>query len=209
MSAQAGPRNYRHRAPHRLPVSQQLSPTSAGPMTGGRGQGQPRDLRLATWGRCGADRAGGPGAERRTLATSRRTSTEFAVSFRGVWSSSSDRAQSTPLTTDNSALVLIDHQVGLMTGVQDYETGELKHNVIALAKAARVLRIPTVVTTTARDSMWGPTFPERSASWWRYCPCGTFSRPRSVWLACASERTGWPTPGAGQPATTVARAAVT
>src|SRR5205809_7515009 len=66
----------------------------------------------------------------------------------------------TPLTTDNSALVLVDHQVGLMTGVRDYETGELKHNVVALAKAAKVLRIPTVVTTTARDSMWGPTFPE-------------------------------------------------
>ena len=66
----------------------------------------------------------------------------------------------TPLNTDNSALVLVDHQVGLMTGVRDYETGELKHNVVALAKAAKVLRIPTVVTTTARDSMWGPTFPE-------------------------------------------------
>src|SRR5437899_11747162 len=66
----------------------------------------------------------------------------------------------TSLTTDNSALVLVDHQVGLMTGVRDYETGELKHNVVALAKAAKVLRIPTVVTTTARDSMWGPTFPE-------------------------------------------------
>ena len=66
----------------------------------------------------------------------------------------------TPLTADNSALVLVDHQVGLMTGVRDYETGELKHNVVALAKAAKVLRIPTVVTTTARDSMWGPTFPE-------------------------------------------------
>jgi isochorismatase family protein len=64
------------------------------------------------------------------------------------------------LTTDNSALILVDHQVGLMTGVRDYETGELKHNVVALAKAAKVLRIPTVVTTTARDSMWGPTFPE-------------------------------------------------
>src|SRR2546426_8191356 len=47
-----------------------------------------------------------------------------------------------------------------MTGVRDYETGELKHNVVALAKAAKMLRIPTVVTTTARDSMWGPTFPE-------------------------------------------------
>jgi hypothetical protein len=39
-----------------------------------------------------------------------------------------------------------------MTGVRDYETGELKHNVVALARAAKVLRIPTVVTTTARES---------------------------------------------------------
>jgi nicotinamidase-related amidase len=65
-----------------------------------------------------------------------------------------------PLTADNAALVLVDHQVGLMTGVRDYSTGELKHNVVALANAARVLKVPTVVTTTARDSMWGPTFPE-------------------------------------------------
>jgi nicotinamidase-related amidase len=47
-----------------------------------------------------------------------------------------------------------------MTGVRDYSTGELKHNVVALAKAARILKLPIVVTTTARDSMWGPTFPE-------------------------------------------------
>jgi len=36
----------------------------------------------------------------------------------------------------------------------------LKHNVVALAKAATALRLPIIVTTTARDSMWGPTFPE-------------------------------------------------
>ena len=65
-----------------------------------------------------------------------------------------------PLTAENAALVLVDHQVGLMTGVRDYSTGELKHNVVALAKAAKALKLPIVVTTTARDSMWGPTFPE-------------------------------------------------
>src|SRR6202158_1354597 len=65
-----------------------------------------------------------------------------------------------PLTSENAALVLVDHQVGLMTGVRDYSTGELKHNVVALAKAAKALTLPIVVTTTARDSMWGPTFPE-------------------------------------------------
>src|SRR5437870_6042066 len=65
-----------------------------------------------------------------------------------------------PLTSENAAVVLVDHQVGLMTGVRDYSTGELKHNVVALAKAAKALKLPIIVTTTARDSMWGPTFPE-------------------------------------------------
>jgi nicotinamidase-related amidase len=64
------------------------------------------------------------------------------------------------LTSENAALILVDHQVGLMTGVRDYSTGELKHNVVALAKTAKSLKLPIVVTTTARDSMWGPTFPE-------------------------------------------------
>ena len=65
-----------------------------------------------------------------------------------------------PLTSENAALILVDHQVGLMTGVRDYSTGELKHNVVALARAARALKLPIVATTTARDSLWGPTFPE-------------------------------------------------
>src|SRR6204780_3179357 len=65
-----------------------------------------------------------------------------------------------PLTSENAALVLVDHQVGLMSGVRDISTGELKHNVIGLAKAAKLHNLPIIVTTTARDSMWGPTFPE-------------------------------------------------
>jgi nicotinamidase-related amidase len=69
-----------------------------------------------------------------------------------------------PLTSENAALILVDHQVGLMTGVRDYSTGELKHNVVALAKAAKALKLPIVVTTTARDSLWGPTFPELVAA---------------------------------------------
>jgi nicotinamidase-related amidase len=65
-----------------------------------------------------------------------------------------------PLTSESAALVLVDHQVGLMTGVRDYSTGELKHNVVGLARAAKALKLPIIVTTTARDSMWSPIFPE-------------------------------------------------
>ena len=63
-------------------------------------------------------------------------------------------------TRDNSAVCLIDHQVGLLSGVRDYTISELKHNVVGLAKAARILGIPTIASTTAKDVFWGPTFPE-------------------------------------------------
>ncbi|HZZ50608.1 MAG TPA: isochorismatase family protein [Pseudonocardia sp.] len=68
-----------------------------------------------------------------------------------------------PLTRDNTALVLVDHQVGLYSGVRDISVGDLKHNVVALAKAAQVFGLPLVVTTTAADSMWGPLIPELAA----------------------------------------------
>ena len=63
------------------------------------------------------------------------------------------------LTPDNAALVLIDHQVGLLTGVRDIPVAELKHNVVGLAKAMKVLNVPIIVTATSPD-MWGPTIPE-------------------------------------------------
>ena len=64
------------------------------------------------------------------------------------------------LTRENAAVVFVDHQVGLYSGVRDIAVAELKHNVVALAKAARVFKLPLVVTTTAARSMWGPTIPE-------------------------------------------------
>src|SRR5213083_1956733 len=63
------------------------------------------------------------------------------------------------LTSSNAALLLIDHQVGLFTGVRDIPVAELKHNVVALAKAAKVLGVPTIVTATSPE-MWGPVIPE-------------------------------------------------
>ena len=70
----------------------------------------------------------------------------------------------TRMTRDNTAVLLIDHQVGLFTGVRDMPVAELKHNVVGLAKAAQVLGLPIVAVTTARDSMWGPTVPELAAA---------------------------------------------
>ncbi len=70
----------------------------------------------------------------------------------------------TRMTRDNTAVLLIDHQVGLFTGVRDIGVGELKHNVVGLAKAAKALGLPVIAVTTARDTMWGPTIPELRAA---------------------------------------------
>src|SRR6266566_5435834 len=64
------------------------------------------------------------------------------------------------ITRNNSAICLIDHQVGLLLGVHDITVAELKNNVVGLAKAAKILRMPTIASTTAKDVLWGPTFPE-------------------------------------------------
>ncbi|MCR9105497.1 MAG: isochorismatase family protein [Gammaproteobacteria bacterium] len=69
-----------------------------------------------------------------------------------------------PLNSENAALVLVDHQVGLMTGIRDYSIAELKHNVVGLAKAARALDLPIVTTTTSSETMWGPAFSELQAA---------------------------------------------
>src|ERR1700736_3470444 len=64
------------------------------------------------------------------------------------------------ITRNNSAICLIDHQVGLMLGVHDITVAELKNNVVGLAKAAKLLEMPTIASTTAKGALWGPTFPE-------------------------------------------------
>ncbi|HTD06045.1 MAG TPA: isochorismatase, partial [Undibacterium sp.] len=63
------------------------------------------------------------------------------------------------LTRDNAVLLIVDHQVGLYTGVRDIDTLQLKHNIVGLAKAAQALKVPVIVTTTT-EKMWGPMIPE-------------------------------------------------
>lgn len=57
------------------------------------------------------------------------------------------------LTPENSVLLLIDHQVGLMNIVRDMNAEEFKNNVLGLAKTAKTLGMP-VILTTSRE--WGP-----------------------------------------------------
>src|SRR2546426_5241591 len=63
------------------------------------------------------------------------------------------------LTSESAVLLLIDHQSGLVSGIRDLAPDEVRHNVVAFARAARVLRVPVVLTSTA-PMLWGPTLPE-------------------------------------------------
>src|SRR5438309_10107358 len=63
------------------------------------------------------------------------------------------------LTRNNALLLLVDHQVGLYTGVRDIDILQLKHNIVGLTRAMLALRVPVVVTTTT-EKMWGPLIPE-------------------------------------------------
>jgi nicotinamidase-related amidase len=63
------------------------------------------------------------------------------------------------LTRDNALLLLIDHQVGLYTGVRDIDVVQLKHNIVGLTRAMLALKVPVIVTTTT-EKMWGPLIPE-------------------------------------------------
>ncbi len=69
-----------------------------------------------------------------------------------------------PLTASNAAVVFVDNQVGLMTGIRDYSIADLKHNIVGLAKAAHALGLPIVTTTTSSETLWGPAIPELQAA---------------------------------------------
>ncbi len=64
------------------------------------------------------------------------------------------------LTPENSVLVLVDHQVGLAQLVRDQTPDEFRNNVLGLARAAKAMGIPVILTTSRDWGPNGPIFPE-------------------------------------------------
>ncbi|UXY08766.1 hydrolase [Kosakonia sp. ML.JS2a] len=64
------------------------------------------------------------------------------------------------LTPANCQLIFIDHQPQMAFGVQSIDRQVLKNNTVALAKAAKVFNIPTIITTVETESFSGNTYPE-------------------------------------------------
>lgn len=64
------------------------------------------------------------------------------------------------LSKDDAAVLLIDHQAGLISLVQDFSPGEFKNNVLALADIAKYYKLPTILTTSFENGPNGPLVPE-------------------------------------------------
>jgi nicotinamidase-related amidase len=64
-------------------------------------------------------------------------------------------------TPSNSIMLLIDHQIGLMASCRDMTTaGELKSNVTGLARVAKALNIPVLISSSNAQWQNGDTLPE-------------------------------------------------
>ncbi len=61
---------------------------------------------------------------------------------------------------DNAAMLLIDHQVGTMSWVKSIPFEELKRNALMLAQAARILKVPVVLTSSMEEHAQGPLLSE-------------------------------------------------
>jgi nicotinamidase-related amidase len=66
----------------------------------------------------------------------------------------------TIFTAQDSALLLIDHQVGTMQLVKNIPYEVVKQNAIALAKTAKILNIPVVLTSSQETNVQGPLLTE-------------------------------------------------
>src|ERR1700741_1804318 len=64
------------------------------------------------------------------------------------------------LTPQNSQLIFIDHQPQMAFGVQSIDRQVLKNNTVGLAKAAKIFKIPTIITTVETQGFSGSTYPE-------------------------------------------------
>jgi nicotinamidase-related amidase len=64
-------------------------------------------------------------------------------------------------TPENSIMLFIDHQVGLMASTRDFnQAAGYKANVVALAQMAKALKIPVLVTSSNAQWQNGDTLPE-------------------------------------------------
>lgn len=67
------------------------------------------------------------------------------------------------LNKDDVAVLLVDHQTGLLSLVRDIDPDRFMNNVLALADAASYFKLPTILTTSFEEGPNGPLIPELKA----------------------------------------------
>lgn len=67
------------------------------------------------------------------------------------------------LSKDDAVVLLVDHQAGLLSLVQDFSPEEFRNNILALADAAKYFKLPTILTTSFENGPNGPLMPELKA----------------------------------------------
>lgn len=74
-----------------------------------------------------------------------------------TWGPAGKRERFTP---ENSVMVFVDHQTGLMNLVDNVDATNFKNYVVGLGKLAKLHNMPVVITTSAEDGPNGPKIPE-------------------------------------------------
>lgn len=64
------------------------------------------------------------------------------------------------LDKNDAAVLMVDHQAGLLSLVRDIAPDKFKNNVLALADSAAYFKLPTILTTSFEDGPNGPLIPE-------------------------------------------------
>ncbi|MDN3713974.1 isochorismate family cysteine hydrolase YcaC [Paracoccus cavernae] len=64
------------------------------------------------------------------------------------------------LNKEDAAVLLVDHQTGLLSLVRDIDPDKFKNNVLALANLAKYFNLPTILTTSFEAGPNGPLVPE-------------------------------------------------
>jgi nicotinamidase-related amidase len=67
------------------------------------------------------------------------------------------------LDKNDAAVLLVDHQAGLLSLVRDIDPDKFKNNVLAVAALAKYFKLPTILTTSFENGPNGPIVPELKA----------------------------------------------
>jgi hypothetical protein len=63
-------------------------------------------------------------------------------------------------TPNTAAMLLVDHQIGTMAWTHSHDINLVKQNALKLAKIAKAVGLPTLLTSSMEDRVQGPLVPE-------------------------------------------------